>query len=183
MEVASIHEFHLLMEENDIVMIYDGEFNQEITKSVLLMAEKNLNSEGIENSVRKKIYNVMVETLQNVCKHQHVGNSNIKSAVFMVGETNDHYKVISGNPIKTEHIDVVRSKIDLINSKDKEGLKQLFKELRINSTISDVGGAGLGFVDIVRKSENKLQYKFEEITKDIYFFTLLSKISKTPSKE
>jgi Family of unknown function (DUF6272) len=184
MEVPSIHEFHLLMEQHNLIMAYEGDFSQEITKSVLAMAERNLNSDQVDAGVKKKVYNVMVETLQNICKHQHVEDEAFKSAIFVVGETEHDFIVISSNPIEVQHIPTVKSKIDLINSKDKEGLKQLFKELRLASTVSEVGGAGLGFVDMARKSENKLKYQFGKVsTEPISYFTLLSTISKTPSKE
>ena len=184
MEASSIHEFHLLMEQNNLIMAYEGDFSQEITKSVLAMVERNLNNEQVDASVKKKVYNVMVETLQNICKHQHVEDEKSKNAIFLVGETEGDFIIISSNPIEVEHIPSVQSKIDLINSKDKDGLKQLFKELRLASALSKVGGAGLGFIDMARKSENKLKYQFGKITDEpISYFTLLSTISKTPSKE
>ncbi len=183
MEITSIHEFHQIMEQNNLVMIYEGEFNQEITKNVLSMTERNLSSDNIDSGVKKKVYNVMVEALQNICKHQHVDGLEHKTAIFMVGDTEDDLLIISGNPIKTANIHIVKDKIDLVNSLDKEGLKALFKELRLASTVSEVGGAGLGFVDMARKSENQLEYAFEEIQPGISYFTLLCRVSKSPSKD
>ena len=45
--------------------------------------------------------------------------------------------------------------------------------------MSKKGGAGLGFIDIARKSGNKLEYHFEKINDDYYFFIINSQISKT----
>ncbi len=181
MELKYVYEFHQVMNENNLIMIYEGEFNQDITKSVLSMTERNLTNDGVEPGVRKKIYNVMVEALQNICKHQHVDGIDYKTAIFMVGETKDDYMVISGNPIVNKNVEGVKAKLDLVNSKDKDGLKQLFKELRLNSTVSEVGGAGLGFVDMARKSENKLHYQFDNLTENVSYFTLFTKISKLAS--
>lgn len=181
MHITSVREFHQIMTENNLVLVYEGEFNQQITKNVLSMAERNMDKDNLDSGVKKKVYNVMVESLQNICKHQYVEGLAYKTAIFIIGETGNDLMIISGNPILNENIDVVKTKIDLINSKDKDGLKELYKELRLNSTLSQVGGAGLGFVDMARKSENKLEYKFETLTENVSYFTLLSRISKEPS--
>jgi hypothetical protein len=72
---------------------------------------------------------------------------------------------------------LVKNRLEQVNSLDQEGLKQLFKESRLNTTISEVGGAGLGFIDMARKSNNKLVYNFIEQNDTMSFFTLLSTIS------
>ena len=38
--------------------------------------------------------------------------------------------------------------------------------------LSAKGGGGLGLVDIARKTGNKLEYNFESMTSDYYFFNL-----------
>jgi hypothetical protein len=71
----------------------------------------------------------------------------------------------------------VSERIDFINSLNKEELKEHYKNARLNSIISDVGGAGLGFIDMARKSGNKLEYKFYAIDSVLSFFVLRSKIN------
>jgi hypothetical protein len=58
-------------------------------------------------------------------------------------------------------------------------LKDLYKQARLNSRISDVGGAGLGFIDVARKTENKLDFGFYDIDSANYkYFTLKTQINK-----
>ncbi len=85
--------------------------------------------------------------------------------------------MVTGNFIRNDKISLVKDKIDFINTLNKEELKEHYKTARLNSVISDVGGAGLGFIDMVRKSGNKLDYKFYETDADFSFFVLNSKIS------
>ncbi len=182
MEVTSIRQFHQLMESNKLIMLYEGEFTQEITKGVLAMTERNLDKDSVEAGIKKKIYNVMVEVLQNICKHQASSSDDAKTAVFMIGEDEEHFFVISGNTIQQNKIAAIEEKLNLINSKDKDGLKLLFRDLRLSATISEAGGAGLGFVDIARKSESKLKFQFDLIKDDLYYFIFLSTISKHTSE-
>lgn len=173
-------DFYYLMLKNDIIMIYEGDFSQEITKSVLAMTERNFDAENIDSGIKRKVYNVMVESLQNICKHQmDQADPNAKAAsIFMIGHTETDYLVISGNALPDDKVQVVKEKLDHINSLDKEGLKQLYKETRLSGTISSVGGAGLGFIDMARKSGNSLEYYFDPVFPGISYFTLMSVISK-----
>lgn len=172
-----IFDLHKTMLDNNLILVYEGEFTQEITKSVLAMAERNMDSSGEESAVKRKVFNVMVECLQNIVKHaDEVANNH--SAVFMVGKQEDKYIIISGNPIVNENIDGLKNKLDQINDLDKDGLKELYKDIIKNTEISDKGGAGLGFVDMARKSGNKLDYDFVDLGDGNSFFCLRSSIER-----
>jgi glycosylphosphatidylinositol transamidase (GPIT) subunit GPI8 len=153
-----IYEMHQMMLRNNIILVYEGEFTQEITKSVLAMAERNMDSIGEESGIKRKVFNVMVECLQNIVKHGEdlASKKDANTAIFMIGKHKDSYIITSGNPIKDDHVDSMRKRLDKINSLDKEGLKSLYKELsKCGSGLTDKGGAGLGFVDMARKSGTK----------------------------
>lgn len=175
-----IFDLHQKMLSEDLILVYEGEFTQEITKSVLAMAERNMDSSGVESSIKRKVFNVMVECLQNIVKHadQFKGNDNIKSAIFMIGKKDDTYVVMSGNAIKNHNVDPLKERLNTINSQDKDGLKSMYKEIIRNTEISDKGGAGLGFIDMARKSGNKLDYKFFDMPDDISFFCLKTTIGE-----
>ena len=122
----------------------------------------------------------MVECLQNICKHADTLESTKeeKGAVFMIGREDGCYVITSGNFIMNDQIDGLKKKLDHINSLDKEGLKGYYKELIKSSELSDKGGAGLGFVDIARKSGQKLDFDFEKVNDEFSFFSFKTKISK-----
>lgn len=173
----NIYDIYKTMSDNKIILIYQGLFDQAMIKSVIAMTEKKLIQENIEEGLRRKLFNVMVEGLQNVCKHQLVTHEYSQNPFLMIGKDASSYNVVTGNFIRNDKIQVVQEKIDFINSLNKEELKEHYKTARLNSVISDVGGAGLGFIDMVRKSGNRLDYKFYESDNSFSFFILHSKIS------
>jgi glycosylphosphatidylinositol transamidase (GPIT) subunit GPI8 len=177
-----IYEMHQMMLKNNIILVYEGEFTQEITKSVLAMAERNMDSIGEESGIKRKVFNVMVECLQNIVKHGEdlvSEERRANTAIFMIGKHEDSYIITSGNPIKDEHVDSMRDKLDRINSLDKEGLKSLYKEIiKSGSGLTDKGGAGLGFVDMARKSGQKLEYEFEALGEGRSFFSLKTTVPR-----
>ena len=174
-----IYDIHKTMATRNLMLVYEGEFTQEITKAVLAMAEKNLDSKGEESGIKRKVFNVMVECLQNICKHSDTeASSEEKGAIFMIGLEDQGYVVTSGNFMANEHVPGLKDKLEKINSLDKEGLKAFYKDLIQASEISEKGGAGLGFVDIARKKKKKLEFDFHEINKEFSFFALKIKIAR-----
>lgn len=176
-----IYDLHQTMLSHSLILVYEGEFTQEITKSVLAMAERNMDSSGEESTIKRKVFNVMVECLQNIVKHadefrdQNEGNH---SAIFMIGKEKGNYTIISGNPVKKDLVEPLTEKLNKINDLDKDGLKQLYKNIIKNTEISEKGGAGLGFVDMARKSGNKLEFEFHDMNPSHAFFMLKSSIER-----
>src|SRR3954465_7779005 len=160
-----IYDLHQMMTAHKVILIYEGDFTQETTKSILTMAERNLESSGEESTIKKKIFNVMVEALQNIVKHSDESTkdaeiNNHHAAIFLIGHERSQYSIMLGNPVKNVNLPSLKSALEHINSLDKDGLKDLYKEIIKNTTISDKGGAGLGFVDMARKSGEKLEWCF-----------------------
>ncbi|AHM59837.1 hypothetical protein D770_07870 [Flammeovirgaceae bacterium 311] len=176
-----IYELHKTMLARNLILVYEGEFTQEITKSVLAMAERNMDSMGEESGIKRKVFNVMVECLQNIVKHSEDLNKQMvqkSTAIFMIGKQDSAYIITSGNPIKNEDVENLKGKLDQINGLDKDGLKQLYKDIIKSTSLSDKGGAGLGFVDMARKSGSPLEYDFERLDDQYSFFSLRTKIAK-----
>jgi hypothetical protein len=177
---TSLKQIHSIMNDENAVLIYSGEFNQEIVKSMLSYTEGKLESSGIDDLVRKKIFNVMVEQLQNITKHQYTDEEKqVIQPCFILIEHENYYNLVTGNPIHIDTIQMVKDRIDQVNSLNAEELKALYKQARLNSRISEVGGAGLGFIDVARKTENKLEFAFFDIDSENYkYFTLKTQINK-----
>ena len=173
---------HQMMLNNKVILVYEGEFTQEITRAVLAMAERNMDSIGEESGIKRKVFNVMVECLQNIVKHseEHSKDSiQTNTAIFMIGKHENSYVITSGNPIKKVEVNEIREKLDQINSLDKAGLKLLYKDIIKSDTgLTKKGGAGLGFVDMARKSGQKLEYGFEDMMNDQSFFSLKTTIPR-----
>jgi hypothetical protein len=170
-----IYDLHRTMMSQNLILVYQGDFTQESTKSILSMAERNLDSSGEDSSIKRKVFNVMVEALQNIVKHSDElvdGQTRSHAAIFLIGKESNRYSIMSGNPVRKTNVDKLRKSLEHINALDKDGLKELYKEIIKNTTISEKGGAGLGFVDMARKSGGKLQFEFPEMNTEYCFFCL-----------
>jgi hypothetical protein len=177
-----VYDFYVKMKKNNINLAYEGEITHQITKAFTSLTESNIVKEDDDNNVQKKVFHVMVECLQNISKHAENRNNIITSkdgrGIFMISKDETEYNVTTGNVINNEKIPKLREMLENINSLDKDGLKELYKQQIREGRLSDRGGAGLGFIDIVRKTGQKLIYSFLTINDKRSFFVLTSTISR-----
>ena len=177
-----VYDFYVKMKKNKINLAYEGEITHQITKAFTSLTENNMAIEDDSNSVQKKVFHVMVECLQNISKHAENRHNIVSSkdgrGIFMVSKGDNEYNVTTGNIIKNERVNSLKKMLENINSLDKDGLKQLYKQQMREGRLSEKGGAGLGFIDIARKTGAKLIFSFLEIDKKSSFFVLTSTISR-----
>jgi len=178
-----VYDFYKSMKAHEITLVYEGEITHQITKAFTSLTESNMAKEEESNSVQKKVFHVMVECLQNISKHaDSFGSDDFLFAgrgIFMVSKGDEEYHVTTGNVIENTKIEELSRILDHINVLDKEGLKQLYKTQMREGRLSEKGGAGLGFIDIARKTGRRLEYHFLSIDEETSFFILTSTISRT----
>jgi len=170
-DISVVQEVYKSMKRHNVVLTYSGGFNRIMLNTFLILIEKKLECSDIDKSTTKKIYHVMVECIQNIVKHSapsEMGSSNM----LIISEKQDTFHIVTGNYIRKEDIPDLTQRIDYINSLSKEKLREYYLERLTNGKISSKGGAGLGFIDMVRKTGNKLSYDFKVINGDKIFFIL-----------
>lgn len=146
---------------------YRGNFTQQLTDSILALSETNMEvtNEPVKN--RKKVYFIMVESLQNITRHQ---DSEILEGFFSIHKSKTGFLITSGNAIDNENIPELREKLEKINSMSQDQLKEYYYEVLNAGGFSEKGGAGLGLIEMVRKSGNKLTYDFTKVDDKYSFF-------------
>jgi len=178
--LAHVLFMHEIMQGHKIILAYEGDFSHAIIKNVLNMAEKNLEIAGTELQLKKKVFNIMVECLQNVSKHaddEPLANEVTNSSIFMIGKVNETYSIMSGNPVHVMKIDEIKKRIDAINDMSQVQLREEYLKVISSGIVTKQGGAGLGFLDMLRKSGQPLEYNFTKLDDDLYFFALKCNVS------
>lgn len=162
------------MRENRLEYIYRGYFTEPIIEQLLLLAENNLDNTPESLTTRKRLYFLMVESLQNITRHQHEEHrlpSN-KSGIFIIRKDKFRYHLTTGNLIQTTEQAKLQELITQLNSYSQEELKQRYREILDHGKLSEKGGAGLGLIGMARKSGNKLQCDFRPIDEENSYFYL-----------
>ncbi len=179
------YSYYKNMQLNNIIFVYQGEVTADLVSSILHMMENKLDGDGEDKRVKKKVFNVMVECLQNVYHHLDSlqvsnleGEINDRTALLMIGKEEKDYYVITGNHIYNSRIEFIRQRLEKVNNSDKEELKQLYQSILNEGELSEKGTAGLGMIDIARKSGQKLGYDFHPVNEKYSFFSLEAKIAR-----
>tara|TARA_R110001592_G_scaffold72804_6_gene222496 strand:+ start:5124 stop:5669 length:546 start_codon:yes stop_codon:yes gene_type:complete len=179
----SIHDFYDMMEKGNIMLSFKGEVTSDLLTSILQIMETKMETLDEPPKIKKKVYNILVECLQNLYHHIDEDDKetaqNEKSALFMIRKNEDgEYSIMTGNYMAVENMDLMKTRLDRINAMDKEELKVYYKEVLNNGEMSAKGGGGLGMIDIARKSGKKLEYDFTDVDDKFSFFSLNVKIAQ-----
>jgi len=162
------------MEDNSVKLSFSGDFNPDLITMLLLLTKNNIGA----RSVMKKIFNVMIECLENLTKHSLQNTQTEFPAIFLFGKDDDNYYLATGNKIDYQTRDQLNQKLTKANSLDKAGLRAWYNEILMSdSGINERGGAGLGIIDMAMKSGNPFEFTFDKIDSEFCFFTLKIKIA------
>lgn len=164
---------HQLMEDNDVRLSFSGDFTPDLITVLLLMARSNIGG----RSVMKKVYNLMIESLENLTKHALKNEGDKFPAMFVLGKDDEYYYLATGNKISNHEIASLEEKLTKVNSLDKEGLRAWYNEVLMADTgLNERGGAGLGLIDMALKSGHSFIFDFQKIDDAHSFFTLKIKV-------
>lgn len=161
-----------------IILLYKGNIDSEVINNVLDTIEGKMVEVNERPRLKKKVYNVLVESLQNLFHHvdkvpdDFEDQSSEKYGLVVVKKVDEGYRIVTGNFIHNENVAKLEEKIKRINRSSHEEIKELYKFILNHQRISPKGGGGLGLVDIARKTGHKLGYQFKKYSNKYSFFYL-----------
>lgn len=174
----AISQLERLMAENNVYLIWSGHISTDIEKEFLAFTETKLVEEDVELNLRRRVFSVLVEILENVAMYSpgKEPEEQLGMPVAMIRMEDEVYSLTTGNLIQNKDVANLKSKLDIINKNDKVGLKELFRSSLSGQTIKSESTGNMGLIDMARKSGSKLLYNFEQ-TNDLYsYYTLTVKV-------
>jgi len=164
--------------KNNVILFYKGNIDSDVINHVLDTVEDKMVKVNEQPRLRKKVYNVLVESLQNLYHHvdkvpeDFEDQTSEKFGLLIIQKIDKGYKIVTGNFVHAENIEKLEEKIKRINRSSHEEIKELYKFILNHQRISEKGGGGLGLIDIARKTGNKLEYTFKTYNGNYSFFYL-----------
>jgi len=165
------------MEQHNFMFCYKGKFTHQITKSILNITERKLVTENVEVSIKKKVFNVMVDCLQTIC-NKNLNDQYNRSSLIMIGKVNTDYIIYSGNIISNDDAISLQDKLTHINLMSKDDLRKMHYNSLSTLDLEKLGETGIGLVEIAKKSGNKLEFNFLTINEEHSYFVLRTLINK-----
>lgn len=169
-----LYDFYLNLKNDNQCLLYNGNFSDNITFKIIEIIEANIKHQNESLKTQKRVSYLMAECFQNIIRH---GDNSEKETLkksssnfFMTRNYAGKYYILSGNRIKNTNIAVVKSQIDQINSLNADELKKMHHQVLRFGKVSKKGGAGLGLIDMARKSGYKIGYKFVTLDPETSLF-------------
>lgn len=162
--------------DNELLLHYIGDLSQAISDTYVDKFEKLIEEEPIAIPIKKRIFGVFVEAIQNVRIHGHRITPGENLSTIVVYKKKEAYIIFLGNFILNDNLEYLKGKLNKINSLNPEELKKHYLEKMSNGEVSTKGGAGLGIITMALKSKNNLSYKFIDFNKDLSFYELKIRI-------
>ncbi len=181
--MEQVYDLYKKLEEKNVLLSFKGMVTSELLTTILAIMESKMEHLDENPKVKKKVFNILVECLQNLYHHidqddiVHVRNEE-RSALLMIAKGPINYEITTGNYMKSEDVQDLESKINLVNGMDKDELKAYYKQVLSEGKMSAKGTAGLGMIDIARKSGQPLEYEFNPVNDRTTFFSLGVKIAE-----
>lgn len=158
--------------EGDVIVECIGDFTSAYIDSVLMGVEEKLCARVDLDNVRKKVFHIFVECIQNLYHHvepmdtlESEFGSDKMGAILLVKD-GSFCRVTTGNFVSKDKEEMLRERIDSLNSMTESEVKLLYRDTINNKEFSQKGGAGIGMIDMARKTGNKLRYSFYDVKSD-----------------
>jgi hypothetical protein len=178
-----VYNIYKELDKHDIILSYEGDINHQIMKAFTDLVEENMTKINESEALQIKVYHVIIECLQNINKHgDHPENESqlrFNRGIFLLSRNKHDYFVTTGNYIMTEKIEELTRLLNMINSHSKKQLNELYKKQLKEGHLSEKGGAGLGLIDIRRKTGNLLESQFLPVSDSHAFYLFTSKVPRT----
>ncbi|MBL8003317.1 MAG: SiaB family protein kinase [Flavobacteriales bacterium] len=155
------------------MLSFKGTLTAELITALLGLVERKLDLLEPQAQVRKRVFNVVMECLQNLFHHTRADEAEAdEEGVVVIARTDMGFSVLTGNYMDPASVEQLRAHLDRVNALDPEGLRDLYKNKLADGRYSPVGGGGLGIIDIARRSGRKLEYGFVPHDARRTFFSL-----------
>jgi len=176
-------EYHRMIDEKNISLIYGGEVWDDSIEVIAATLRNRMESDGVSAGVASSVFSIFVELLNNVlmysaCREPHESldsdDTSAASGAFLLGVRDKTYFVQSGNVMKSESVKLVKSRIDHLNSLDKDEIRNFYREkIKSKDTNPESRGGGVGLIEIARRASSKIEYSFKPYNEGLTFFEML----------
>lgn len=174
--LENLTQFHEILNKENFLLTFKGDFNQDNMLNLLNIVKGQMS----ESTTSIKVYNIMVELLQNIVKHaDNKGNiSSWKPGIFFISERENEFVLTAANYITNRKVEKFKARLDYVNQLSQKELASHYNKILFNFEIEDPITTGLGIIDMRRRSGRQLVYNFNKQDDNYTFFIIQVGITK-----
>ena len=183
--ILDMLEYHKMLNAGNITLIYSGPLWSEGIGGIAGALKRRLEFDELPLETSQKVFSVFVEQMNNMLMYSaekdnlevidEYGGKALEFAkgTFILGKEGKTYFIQTGNVMKNKNVELIKDKLDYLNTLDKKALRQYYKEqTKLENDNPESKGAGLGFIEIARRISSKIEYSFTPYGEGVTFFTM-----------
>jgi len=165
--------------KSNILMCFNGPCYHGIIEELGIAVRNHLEGENSSKGVLVDVFAVYIELAQNVRNYISLNKINkpeIVSSIMTIGRNEEKYSVSSGNIVLNKDVEKLCSRVNELNDMTYEEVKKNYRKQMRSDVTPGALGAGLGLLDIAKRSTEKMTYTVSDFDETSKFFTLTAHI-------
>ncbi|MEM9140405.1 MAG: SiaB family protein kinase [Pseudomonadota bacterium] len=186
MLATELHGLRTFMRDHGVIFAYSGYVNEQVLSGVGEAVKQKLALEDADVKTTRSVFAVFVEQMQNIIRYsaEKLGDSTDESigkelryGVLTIGqEEGIGYTVHAGNLIERSDVDRLRGKLSVLQTMSHDELRAEYKAQLKAGPDEFSKGAGIGFIEIARRSSEPLDFDFSDVDEAHAFFALRARV-------
>ncbi|MGE4292134.1 MAG: SiaB family protein kinase [Desulfovibrio sp.] len=178
--MSNLYQYYEEMRKKGTILYFNGPVSQSMVEGLAeLMREKMRAEEAGLDSVQR-VFSILVEQMQNIVRYSserhHLVTASLGEMAYgqvAVGRESDgSFFVACGNKVRAEDVERLTCQLEILRTMGRNDLKAYYRERRRSRPGEGSKGAGLGFIEMARKSSRPMDYDFVPLDCETAFFSM-----------
>lgn len=178
LNIYKVLSFFNFLRGDSLSLFYQGITHDDITDKLISLSDTNIRNQAALVNLRKRVSFAISECFQNIIRHKEEPKKKtpeeklLRPSMFMIRNQGNGYYIGSANLLKVGKAVRLKKQLQDLNSLNAEELRQIYLQMLPSVEFSEKGGAGLGLIEMARKSKQKFEYDFVQLNRSFSFFSL-----------
>jgi len=161
------------------LLCFNGLFYHGIIEEIGNAMRNHIAQESSAKESLMDVFAVYIELVQNISNYitlRGITGLAEASSTVAIARNSGKYVVSSGNIILHTDVDAVCMRVDEVNAMSRDEIKTQYRKQMRRDVAPNALGAGLGLLEIAKRSSAKMTYVVREMNSVNKFFTLTAYI-------
>ncbi|EPR37681.1 hypothetical protein dsx2_0613 [Desulfovibrio sp. X2] len=162
-----------------IMICFNGPFSHSIIDEIGQAVRNYLKAEDIAKAAVLDVFAIYIELAQNVKNYvarRQLPPEEASSCIITIAKKDGTYKITSGNAVLHGDLDALTESVDTINALEPPELRKRYRAQLRKETPEEALGAGLGLMEIAKRSSARMVYQITPMNGDYAFFSLTASV-------
>jgi len=175
----NLFDYYTFTSNKQVLISYKGP----ITDIIMAELSRDIRDKFADNPrASRKLFAIFMELAQNIlyysAEKKIISGRQDSIGTILITEANEHYTFACGNLVENSYIQELVESCELINSMDRDALREYKREKRSGPAHERSKGAGIGLIHVALTSENPLRVQYTQVNETSTFFSLSVRVHK-----